>query len=92
MCTPGICKALARVEREERWQKEREEREENKRRWRERRERRTRKRDMKHMRDEGREVPRDDQPARLANGPRKGASGSSETEGGDLHDQGAILI
>lgn len=89
LCTPGICKARARVERDERWQKEREEREENKRRWKERRGRRLRRR------PDGREVPRGDQPAHLANGPREASSGggssSSETEG-EGTDQGAILF
>jgi len=93
MCNPGICKARAHVERDERWKKEREEREEAKRRRNERRGRRGR-------RPEGREVPRSDQPARPTGGPREasrgsGSSSSSETrseESEDSYDQGAKLI
>jgi hypothetical protein len=93
MCNPGICKALARVERDERWRKEREEREEATRKRKEAREMRARRRGTKLTRADGRGVPRSDRPRRLANGPRRGASSSgSETEGDGGHDQGAILI
>lgn len=88
LCTPGICEARAQVERDERWQKEREEREEKKRRWKERRGRRPRRR------PDGREAPRGDQPAHLANGPREASSSrgsGSETEE-ESSDQGAILF
>jgi hypothetical protein len=87
LCSPGICTARARVERDERWQKEREEREENKRRWKERRGRRPRRR------PDGQEAPRGDQPAHLANGPRGASStrgSGSEAEGS--FDQGAMLF
>jgi hypothetical protein len=91
MCNPGICKALARVERDERWRKEREEREEATRKRKEAREMRARRRGTKLTRADGRGVPRSDRPRRLANGPRRGASSSgSETEGDGGHDQGSL--
>ena len=96
MCNPGICKARGKVERDERWRKEREEREEAKQKRKEARETRARGRGRrrKPTRAEGPKVPRCDQPARLANGPRRGrssSSSSSETEG-DARDQGEILF
>lgn len=93
MCNPGICKARAHVERDERWKKEREEREEARRRWNERRGRRGR-------RPEGREVPRSGQPARLAGSPREASRSSSSSsrsetrseESEDSYYPGAIPI
>ena len=94
MCNPGICKARGKVDRDDRWRKEREEREEAKRKRKEAREARARGRGRKPTRAEGPKVPRGDQPARLAYGPRRGASSSSgsEAEGDGRHDRGAILI
>ena len=98
MCNPGICKERGKVDRDDRWRKEREEREDAKRKRKEAREARARGRGRgrKPTRAEGPKVLRGDQPARLGNGPRRGASSSSssgsEAEGDGRHDQGAILI
>ena len=93
MCSPGICEARERVDRDERWQKEHEERVKNKREWMEKKERKARMREMELARAEGRELPHRDQPVSLLNGPR-GPSSSSETEedGDGSHDEGAKLI
>lgn len=91
MCSPGICTARARVDRDERWKSAKDGRRMSENGWRGRRGRRER--EMKLARAEGRELPHHDQLTYLVNVPR-GPSNKSETKGNadGSHDQGAILI
>lgn len=85
-CSPGICKARARVEAMRRWAKEHEEREEAKRQRQEKSRKAAEKKARKNAQAEGREVS-NDLPPHFASHRYTGAGGS----GSDREDSSSLL-